>query len=60
MIELQGGEIGVSSRPGHGATFAFYIRLVLQMRRSQLNKVHPTRYCRESKHWRTLELSSQS
>ena len=25
MIELQGGEIGVSSRPGHGATFAFYI-----------------------------------
>jgi len=25
MIELQGGEIGVRSRPGHGATFAFYI-----------------------------------
>lgn len=25
MIALQGGEIGVSSRPGHGATFAFYI-----------------------------------
>jgi CheY-like chemotaxis protein len=25
MIELEGGEIGVSSRPGHGATFAFYI-----------------------------------
>lgn len=25
MIELQGGEIGVSSRFGHGATFAFYI-----------------------------------
>jgi CheY-like chemotaxis protein/anti-sigma regulatory factor (Ser/Thr protein kinase) len=25
MIELQGGEIGVNSRPGHGATFAFYI-----------------------------------
>lgn len=25
MIELQGGEIGVSSRAGHGATFAFYI-----------------------------------
>jgi CheY-like chemotaxis protein len=25
MIELQGGEIGVRSRPGQGATFAFYI-----------------------------------
>lgn len=25
MIELQGGEIGVRSRPGGGATFAFYI-----------------------------------
>jgi CheY-like chemotaxis protein len=25
MIELQGGEIGVSSQPGHGAKFAFYI-----------------------------------
>jgi len=25
MIELQGGEIGVRSRPGKGATFAFYI-----------------------------------
>jgi CheY-like chemotaxis protein/two-component sensor histidine kinase len=25
MIELQGGEIGVRSRPGHGATFAFYV-----------------------------------
>lgn len=25
MIELQGGEIGASSRSGHGATFAFYI-----------------------------------
>lgn len=25
MIELQGGEIGVKSSPGHGATFAFYI-----------------------------------
>jgi CheY-like chemotaxis protein len=25
MIELQGGEIGVKSSPGHGATFAFYV-----------------------------------
>jgi CheY-like chemotaxis protein/anti-sigma regulatory factor (Ser/Thr protein kinase) len=25
MIELQGGEIGVRSSPGHGACFAFYI-----------------------------------
>jgi CheY-like chemotaxis protein/anti-sigma regulatory factor (Ser/Thr protein kinase) len=25
MIELQGGEIGVRSRTGHGATFAFYV-----------------------------------
>lgn len=25
LIELQGGEIGVSSRPGDGAAFAFYI-----------------------------------
>jgi CheY-like chemotaxis protein len=25
MIELQGGEIGVNSRPGQGTTFAFYI-----------------------------------
>lgn len=25
MIELQGGEIGVNSKPGGGATFAFYI-----------------------------------
>lgn len=25
MVDLQGGEIGVSSQPGQGATFAFYI-----------------------------------
>ena len=58
MIELQGGEIGVSSRPGHGATFAFYIaarsaeppqkqlpsRALLSRKQSANNNAHSNKY----------------
>ena len=58
MIELQGGEIGVSSRPGHGATFAFYIaarsaeppqkqlpsRVLLSRKQSANNNAHSNKY----------------